>query len=109
MGSSDSVSWWKRVSIKNPFRWRAGYREHLRTPRTLARIVNPGMTSVVDNEEGLLILMLFDHVANLEHQFEMGVLGWDGEDIGVVTVIFSKTFFQILQLRQHEQIVTGPM
>lgn len=39
----------------------------------------------------------------------MGVLGWDGEDIGVVTVIFSETFFQILQLGQHEQVVTGPM
>lgn len=39
----------------------------------------------------------------------MGVLGWDGEDIGVIAVVFSETLLQILQFGKHKQVITGPV
>lgn len=39
----------------------------------------------------------------------MGILSWDGEDIGIITVVLSETLLQIFKLRKYKQVITSPV
>ena len=67
------------------------------------------MASIVDDKQSFLGLMLLDHVANLEHQLEVGALGGDGEDVGPEVVVVTEALLEILELGQHKQVIRLPV
>ena len=84
-------------------------RRYLRAPRALPRLVYPGVASVVYEEERVLRLVLLDEPADAHHQFQMGILRWDGEDVRVEAVVLPQASLEILKLREDEQVIGAPM
>lgn len=56
------------------------------------------MATIVDDEECILGLVLFDHVTDLEHEFSMGIFGRYGEYFSLKVVVLLKAFLQFPQL-----------
>jgi hypothetical protein len=67
------------------------------------------MATIVDDKECIFILVLLDHVTDLEHEFAMGVVGWDGEYFSREIVVQPETLLQVHQLWQHPKIIDRPM
>lgn len=53
--------------------------------------------------------MLFDHLSDSHHELQVRIIGGDGEGVSFEVIICSEALFEVLQLRQHEQIINGPV
>lgn len=82
---------------------------YLRTPRTLARFIYPCMATVINDKQSVLRFMLLDHIGDLEHQLQMGILRRDREDVGGEVVALAEALLQVLKLGEYEQIVRLPV
>jgi hypothetical protein len=80
-----------------------------RAPSALPGLVNLRMAAIVDNEKGVGRLVVFNHRTNLEHELEVGVLGRDTKNVGLVMVIIMQDLLQVLQLWQDKEIVGLPV
>jgi GAF domain-containing protein len=82
---------------------------NLRAPGALPRLVNLGVTAIINQEECIGRLMVLDHRTDLQHQFEMRILGWNAEDVRLVVVVVAQAFFEVFQFRQYEEVVAFPV
>lgn len=57
------------------------------------------MSSVIDDEKGILSIVLSDHVGDLHGEGELGIIRRDGKDFRLIVVVFPETLLQVVQLR----------
>lgn len=57
------------------------------------------MTTVVDDEQGILMFVILDEGPYPHHQIEVRVVGRDGKDISVEAVVFAEACLEIFKLR----------
>jgi hypothetical protein len=67
------------------------------------------MTSVIYEEKRVGRLVLLDQLANFHHEFQVGVLGGNGEDVSAEGIVFAEAFLQVLEFRQYEEIIGAPV